>query len=72
MNADFSLVTVFLMSYALATISLSFLISTFFSKANLAASAGGIIFFLVYLPFPFMEYWYSYFTPTRKLLMVSI
>ncbi|CAG0915031.1 unnamed protein product [Notodromas monacha] len=36
---------------------LSFLLSCFFSRANLAAAAGGILFFVTYLPYPFMIVW---------------
>ncbi|XP_059473610.1 ATP-binding cassette sub-family A member 7-like isoform X2 [Neocloeon triangulifer] len=56
-NSDPSLIFVFLLIYGIATISKCFLISTFFSKANLAAAAGGIIFFVMYLPYSFTVLW---------------
>ncbi|XP_014259615.2 ATP-binding cassette sub-family A member 2-like [Cimex lectularius] len=71
-NAEYSLVVVFLLCYAIATVSKCFLISTFFSKANLAAASGGIIFFTSYLPYPFIEKWYIYFTPAMKMIAVRI
>ncbi|BES89471.1 ATP-Hypothetical protein cassette sub-family A ABC1 member [Nesidiocoris tenuis] len=58
----------FLFLYCLSTIFASFLISVFFSRANIAAACGGIIFFIIYLPFPFMVRWILYFTPTLKSL----
>ncbi|XP_063284424.1 retinal-specific phospholipid-transporting ATPase ABCA4 isoform X2 [Pelobates fuscus] len=40
----------FLMAFTLATIMQGFLMSVFFSKANLAAACSGVIFFTLYLP----------------------
>ncbi|XP_041841062.1 phospholipid-transporting ATPase ABCA1-like isoform X2 [Melanotaenia boesemani] len=48
--SDPSVVFVFLLVFCLATISQCFFISVFFSKANLAAACGGLIYFLLYLP----------------------
>nr|ALU63310.1 ATP-binding cassette transporter subfamily A member 1-like protein [Oryzias melastigma] len=48
--SDPSVVFVFLLVFCFATISQCFLISVFFSKANLAAACGGLIYFLLYLP----------------------
>uniref|UniRef100_A0A8C7ZZY2 ABC transporter domain-containing protein n=1 Tax=Oryzias sinensis TaxID=183150 RepID=A0A8C7ZZY2_9TELE len=48
--SDPSVVFVFLLVFCLSTISQCFLISVFFSKANLAAACGGLIYFLLYLP----------------------
>ncbi|XP_036595474.1 ATP-binding cassette sub-family A member 3-like [Trichosurus vulpecula] len=50
-NSDPTLVFFFLLCFAIATISFSFMISVFFSKANLAVATGGVIYFLSYLPF---------------------
>ena len=49
------IVFVLLESFAIATISLSFAISTLFDKAKLAAACAGIIYFLLYLPFIYMD-----------------
>eukprot|EP01137_Pigoraptor_chileana_P029004 Opistho-2@13608 len=46
-----SVIFVFLLAFAMATISLSFLISVFFSRAKLAAACAGIVYFLSYLPY---------------------
>ncbi|CAG0915033.1 unnamed protein product [Notodromas monacha] len=56
-NTSFAVVLLFLFSYSVATLMLSFLLSCFFSRANLAAAAGGILFFVTYLPYPFMIVW---------------
>jgi ABC-type multidrug transport system permease subunit len=39
-NSDVTLIWVFMMSYTVATINFSFLVSTFFTRANSAAAAG--------------------------------
>ncbi|XP_041634758.1 phospholipid-transporting ATPase ABCA1-like isoform X2 [Cheilinus undulatus] len=48
--SDPSVIFVFLLVFCLATITQCFFISVFFSKANLAAACGGLIFFVLYLP----------------------
>ncbi|XP_070849905.1 phospholipid-transporting ATPase ABCA1-like [Chaetodon trifascialis] len=48
--SDPSVIFVFLLVFCLASISQCFLISVFFSKANLAAACGGLLFFVLYLP----------------------
>uniref|UniRef100_A0A3B3V8X0 P-type phospholipid transporter n=1 Tax=Poecilia latipinna TaxID=48699 RepID=A0A3B3V8X0_9TELE len=55
--SDPSVIFVFLLIFCLATISQCFLISVFFSKANLAAACGGLIFFLLYLPHSLCYAW---------------
>ncbi|CAC5402030.1 ABCA2 [Mytilus coruscus] len=40
--------------FAVATISFSFLISTFYSKAKVAAACAGIIYFLTYVPYMYV------------------
>ncbi|TRY85186.1 hypothetical protein DNTS_030944 [Danionella cerebrum] len=48
--SDPSLIFVFLMVFCMATVMQCFFISVFFSRANLAAACGGLIYFLLYLP----------------------
>ncbi|XP_034020928.1 phospholipid-transporting ATPase ABCA1-like [Thalassophryne amazonica] len=48
--SDPSVIFVFLLVFCLVTITQCFLISVFFSKANLAAACGGLIYFILYLP----------------------
>uniref|UniRef100_A0A669E0V5 ATP binding cassette subfamily A member 7 n=1 Tax=Oreochromis niloticus TaxID=8128 RepID=A0A669E0V5_ORENI len=47
----------FLTAFATATIMQCFLISTFFSKANLSAACGGLIYFGLYLPYVLCVAW---------------
>ncbi|UYV67345.1 ABCA1 [Cordylochernes scorpioides] len=56
-NSDPLVVYVLLLCYAVSTIAKGFFISTLFSRANVAAAAGGLIFFLTYLPYPFLVMW---------------
>ncbi|KAM6949618.1 phospholipid-transporting ATPase ABCA1 [Aplochiton taeniatus] len=48
--SDPSVIFVFLLVFCVATIMQCFFISVFFSKANMAAACGGLIFFVLYLP----------------------
>ena len=50
---------VFLMLYAISSIMFCFLVSVFFSKANVAAAAGGIIWFCNYIPYFFIAQHYN-------------
>ncbi|XP_051232460.1 phospholipid-transporting ATPase ABCA1 isoform X2 [Dicentrarchus labrax] len=52
-----SVVFFFLTAFATATIMQCFLISTFFSKANLASACGGLIYFGLYLPYVLCVAW---------------
>uniref|UniRef100_A0A672GMS6 P-type phospholipid transporter n=1 Tax=Salarias fasciatus TaxID=181472 RepID=A0A672GMS6_SALFA len=55
--SDPSVIFVFLLVFCLATITQCFFISVFFSKANLAAACGGLIFFVLYLPYVLCYTW---------------
>ncbi|XP_075213435.1 phospholipid-transporting ATPase ABCA1-like isoform X2 [Lycorma delicatula] len=68
-NAEPTLIYCFMTVYCIATISQSFLISVFFSRANIAAASGGLIFFVLYLPYPFMVRWMLFLSPTVKAFM---
>uniref|UniRef100_A0A673CYV6 P-type phospholipid transporter n=1 Tax=Sphaeramia orbicularis TaxID=375764 RepID=A0A673CYV6_9TELE len=48
--SDPSVIFVFLLVFCFTTITQCFFISVFFSKANLAAACGGLIYFVLYLP----------------------
>lgn len=61
----------FLTAFATATIMQCFLISTFFSKANLAAACGGLIYFGLYLPYVLCVAWRDRLTTTYKVIAVS-
>lgn len=47
----------FLATFAVATVTQSFLLSTFFSRANLAAACGGLAYFALYLPYVLCVAW---------------
>ena len=49
-----SLIFVFFTLYAISSIMFCFCVSVFFSKANIAAAAGGIIWFISYIPYFFV------------------
>ncbi|XP_046463654.1 ATP-binding cassette sub-family A member 7-like isoform X2 [Daphnia pulex] len=54
-NSNFLIVLIFVLSFSIATICFSFLVSTFFSRANLAAACGGFFFFACFLPYNFFN-----------------
>uniref|UniRef100_A0A8C9TPQ4 P-type phospholipid transporter n=1 Tax=Scleropages formosus TaxID=113540 RepID=A0A8C9TPQ4_SCLFO len=58
----------FLAAFATATIMLCFLISTFFSRANLAAACGGLIYFSFYLPYVLCVAWRDRLTFELRIL----
>ncbi|XP_034738177.1 phospholipid-transporting ATPase ABCA1 isoform X2 [Etheostoma cragini] len=58
----------FLTAFANATIMQCFLISTFFSKANLAAACGGLIYFGLYLPYVLCVAWRDRLNTTYRVL----
>ncbi|XP_061580685.1 phospholipid-transporting ATPase ABCA1-like [Cololabis saira] len=58
--SDPGVVFLFLASYAVVTIMQCFLLSTAFSRANLAAACGGIIYFTLYLPYVLCVAWTDY------------
>ncbi|CAL9695096.1 unnamed protein product [Knipowitschia caucasica] len=69
--SDPSVVFFFLSAFATATIMQCFLISTFFSKANLSAACGGLIYFSLYLPYVLCVAWRDRLTSTHRILAVS-
>ncbi|KAG9264555.1 ATP-binding cassette sub-family A member 3 [Astyanax mexicanus] len=65
--SDPSLVFVFLLVFAVSTISFSFMISSFFSRANVGAAAGGFIYFFSYLPYLFLWPRYDLLSHSQKV-----
>uniref|UniRef100_A0A8C2JZG5 ATP-binding cassette, sub-family A (ABC1), member 3b n=1 Tax=Cyprinus carpio TaxID=7962 RepID=A0A8C2JZG5_CYPCA len=65
--SDPTLVFFFLLVFAVSTINFSFMISTFFSRANVAAAAGGFIYFLSYLPYVFLWPRYDLLSHAQKV-----
>ena len=54
--------------FAITSISFCFLMTVFFSKANSAATGAGIIWFVTYSPFFFLQLRYATLTRTDKLI----
>ncbi|XP_051987338.1 phospholipid-transporting ATPase ABCA3 [Xyrauchen texanus] len=65
--SDPTLVFVFLLLFAVSTINFSFMISVFFSRANVAAAAGGFIYFISYLPYLFLSPRYDLLSHAQKV-----
>lgn len=65
------MVFIFLSVFAVVTILQCFLISTLFSRANLAAACGGIIYFTLYLPYVLCVAWQDYVGFTLKIFAVN-
>uniref|UniRef100_A0A7N6F6P8 P-type phospholipid transporter n=1 Tax=Anabas testudineus TaxID=64144 RepID=A0A7N6F6P8_ANATE len=70
--SDPSVIFVFLLVFCLATISQCFFISVFFSKANLAAACGGLIYFVLYLPHVLCYAWRDVMSFRAKVAVVSL
>uniref|UniRef100_A0A452I3D6 P-type phospholipid transporter n=1 Tax=Gopherus agassizii TaxID=38772 RepID=A0A452I3D6_9SAUR len=62
----------FLLTFTTATIMQCFLLSTFFSKANLAAACSGVIYFTLYLPHIVCFAWQDRMTINLKIMAVSL
>nr|XP_031543140.1 LOW QUALITY PROTEIN: ATP-binding cassette sub-family A member 3-like [Vicugna pacos] len=65
--SDCGFIFFFLTCYAIASIFFAFMISTFFSKARLAASAGSLIYFASFFPFNSVAQNFGEITLTRKV-----
>ncbi|XP_002739960.1 phospholipid-transporting ATPase ABCA3-like [Saccoglossus kowalevskii] len=66
-NTDPTVLFVFLLIYAISTVTFCFAISVFFSVANTAAAGGGVIWFLTYVPYLFIQPRYQDLTLAAKL-----
>ncbi|ELW67824.1 ATP-binding cassette sub-family A member 3 [Tupaia chinensis] len=66
-GSDPSLVLAFLACFAVSSISFSFMVSTFFSRANMAAAIGGSLYFFSYVPYFFLAPRYNWMTLGQKL-----
>uniref|UniRef100_A0A3Q2YEM8 P-type phospholipid transporter n=1 Tax=Hippocampus comes TaxID=109280 RepID=A0A3Q2YEM8_HIPCM len=67
--SDSGVVFLFLSSFGVVTIMQCFLISTLFSRANLAAACGGIIYFTLYLPYVLCVAWQDYIGYGAKIVV---
>ncbi|KAL3853548.1 hypothetical protein ACJMK2_017083 [Sinanodonta woodiana] len=64
---DPTLFYVFLFCYGLSVVAFSFMVSTFFKKANTASMTAGILFFLTFCMFYILDRYYSTMTKSQKL-----
>ena len=67
MNSDPFLIFVFLLIYSASSIMFCFCLSTFFYRSNIAAAAGGILWFLSYIPYFFLANYYNTLSLSQKL-----
>ncbi|XP_047638714.1 phospholipid-transporting ATPase ABCA3-like [Phacochoerus africanus] len=65
--SDYSFIFVFLVCYAIASTFFCFLVSTFFNRASLVASAGSFLYFASFFPFNTITENYGQITLTRKV-----
>lgn len=68
-HSNAMIILLFMVAFMLSTIMLCFLISVFFSRANLAAACGGIIFFMSYLPYVLVRWFEEYMSTGQKALV---
>uniref|UniRef100_A0A8B9UJ54 ABC transporter domain-containing protein n=1 Tax=Anas zonorhyncha TaxID=75864 RepID=A0A8B9UJ54_9AVES len=66
-NSDPTLVFTFLAIFSISSISFNFMVSTFFSRANVAAAAGGFLYFFSYIPYFFISPRYDLMSHSQKL-----
>ncbi|NXR15534.1 ABCA3 protein, partial [Semnornis frantzii] len=66
-NSDPTLVFTFLTIFSISSISFNFMVSTFFSRANVAAAAGGFLYFFSYIPYFFISPRYDLMSHSQKL-----
>ena len=67
-KSDGSLIFVFLMLFATASITFMFMVSVFFTQASTAAAAGAVIWFMSYVPYRFLTPSWALLTPGDKAL----
>ncbi|XP_078733168.1 phospholipid-transporting ATPase ABCA1-like [Lampetra fluviatilis] len=67
-NSSFLILLLYFVAFTVATIMQCFLVSTFFARANLAAACGGILYFLLYLPYVLCNVWQDRLTFPMKIL----
>ncbi len=71
-KTDTVILTIFLLIYASNVITLTFLLSSLFKKANSAAAFSGIIFFATYLPSILIQYSYGLISHEYKILSAFV
>ncbi|KAM9208962.1 phospholipid-transporting ATPase ABCA3-like [Dugong dugon] len=66
-HSDPSLIFIFLLCFAIASILFTFMVSTFFNKAFYAVSFGGFLYFATYFPYNIISQSYAKMTLIQKL-----
>ncbi|XP_076463176.1 phospholipid-transporting ATPase ABCA1-like isoform X2 [Babylonia areolata] len=66
-HSDPTVIFIFMLTFTMATIAQCFLISVFFSRANMAAVCGGFIYFVLYLPYTQLVVFEEYTSTSLKL-----
>ncbi|XP_067683952.1 phospholipid-transporting ATPase ABCA3-like [Haliotis asinina] len=66
-RSDPSLFFVFLLCYGVSIVSYCFMISVFTNKANIGAAVSGIVFFISYCPYFYLQSQYETMTRSAKL-----
>eukprot|EP00047_Mylnosiga_fluctuans_P017551 m.62475 g.62475 ORF g.62475 m.62475 type:complete len:1711 (+) comp7137_c2_seq6:34-5166(+) len=64
--SDSGVIFVFLLLFAVSTILWCFMVSAFFSRASVASAAGGLIFFMGYFPYFFIQRYYGTMSDNEK------
>uniref|UniRef100_A0A8C0WAD8 ABC transporter domain-containing protein n=1 Tax=Castor canadensis TaxID=51338 RepID=A0A8C0WAD8_CASCN len=67
-SSDPTLIFIFLMCFAIATIFFAFMMSTFFQRAHVGTAIGGIIFFFTYLPYLYLTFSYHRRSYVQKII----
>lgn len=60
---------VFLLIYSITTITFCFMLSVFFSKASTAAAVAGLVWFLIYSPYSFIQQRYDSVSLVAKIML---
>ena len=72
MHSDITVIIFVLCLFATASIAMTFLVSVFFSRANISAACGGIIYCFTYLPYPISLWFEEDMTFSQNGLVVRI
>ena len=72
MHSDITVIIFVLCLFATASIAMTFLVSVFFSRANISAACGGIIYCFTYLPYPISLWFEEDITFSQNGLVVRI
>lgn len=70
-NSSIFVIWMFLTAFTLPTITLAFMVSTFFFKSSLAMAVSGMVYFLLYLPYPPIQNFGEALDPNFKILAVN-